>query len=154
MVSITSGRRVPSRGPIIVAGLLAVAVAAAVTFLMTRGTADADTDAMLSIAPGGVLAESDIPAGIVGLYRGADAHADVFSATPCFCGCEAMLGHRHLLDCFERPDGSGWEAHALGCAVCLGEAQQVLDLVAAGTPTADIVQTVIDEWSDPYLSKG
>jgi hypothetical protein len=97
-----------------------------------------------------VIAPEEVPEQVAVLYRAAHDHADVYAQIPCFCGCEAMLGHRHLLDCFARPDG-GWEAHALGCGVCLGEARQVEELLAAGVgdPGA-IKEAVIAEWADPY----
>jgi hypothetical protein len=127
-----------------------VSTAAALISLGSRSEAS-NPATMAALAPPGVVVEADIPAGIVPLYHGAVANADVFAATPCFCGCMEMLDHRHLLDCFQRPDGSGWEAHALGCAVCLGEARQVLDLLSAGADPDEVVAAVIAEWSDPYL---
>lgn len=106
--------------------------------------------AMVEVAPGGVIDPADVPESVAVLYRAAHAHSDIFEAVPCFCGCEAMLGHRHLLDCFARPDG-GWEAHALGCGVCLGEAQQVEDLLAEGiTDPGEIRAAVVSRWGDPY----
>lgn len=105
---------------------------------------------MVTVAPGGLVDPEDVPAAVAVLYRAAHEHAEIYAEVPCFCGCEAMLGHRHLLDCFARPNG-GWEAHALGCGVCLGEAQQVEDLLAAGIDDArSIRESVIAEWGDPY----
>lgn len=105
---------------------------------------------MVAVAPGGLVDPADVPETVAVLYRAAHEHADIYAEVPCFCGCEAMLGHRHLLDCFARPDG-GWEAHALGCGVCLGEARQVEDLLAAGIEDAgSIREFVIAEWGDPY----
>ncbi len=110
-----------------------------------------DGTVMLDVAPGGVIDPASVPEGMAVLYRGAEAHPDAFAAVPCFCGCEQMLGHRHLLDCFVRPDGSGWEAHASGCGVCLGEATQVLALLEEGASIDEIVPAVIERWGDPYL---
>jgi hypothetical protein len=107
---------------------------------------------MVVVSPGGVVEREAVPTALLPRYLGAESHPEVFSATPCFCGCAEMLGHRHLLDCFVRPDGGGWEAHALGCAVCLGEADQVLQLLADGRPVAEIVAAVVEQWSDPYLT--
>ncbi len=112
------------------------------------------TETMVGVAPGGVLAPDDVPLGLVAHYQAAQAHPDIFEAVPCFCGCEEMLSHRHLGDCFVRADGQGLEAHALGCAVCLGEAQQVMDLIAAGIEDPDKIRdAVVAEWSDPYLNQ-
>ncbi len=108
---------------------------------------------MLAVAPGGVLAADEVPAGLRPHYQAAQDHRATFETVPCFCGCQEMLGHRHLGDCFVRPDGAGLEAHALGCGVCLGEAAQVMDLLAAGVSDPDVIRSaVIDEWSDPYLN--
>lgn len=117
---------------------------------ITSSTAPAD---MLAVAPGGVIELADIPDPFLALYEGAAANPDVFSEVPCFCGCDAMLGHRHLLDCFVRAAGDGWEAHASGCGVCLGEAEQVLALIADGASTDEIVDEVVAEWGDPYLDQ-
>lgn len=138
-------------------GLLVVMVgvsvyATATTERPAPTTSKASSD-MLAVAPGGVIALADIPDPFLVHYEGAADHPDVFSEVPCFCGCEAMLEHRHLLDCFVRPDGDGWEAHATGCGVCLGEAEQVLALIADGVPPDEIVEQVVAEWGDPYLDQ-
>ncbi len=131
----------------------AIAVLLTVTAITRRGAGASTTNDMTALAPPGVVAEADIPAALVPLYHGAVENSTVFEATPCYCGCMEMLGHRHLLDCFERPDGSGWESHALGCGVCLGEAKQVLDLLADGLESDAVVAAVVAEWSDPYLTE-
>lgn len=133
-------------------GLVAVGIVGVGVFGFGGRSPDlpAESVAMVEVAPGGVIAPDDVPEQVAVLYRAAHDHAAIFEQIPCFCGCEAMLGHRHLLDCFARPDG-GWEAHALGCGVCLGEAQQVEDLLAAGVEDpAAIREAVIAEWGDPY----
>lgn len=141
-------------------GLLTLVVAALVGMGLrdSFGREDADgafvddrTESMVQVAPGGVLRAGEVPEALVVWYQGAERHPDVFAEVPCFCGCAAMLDHRHLLDCFVRADGDGWEAHALGCGVCLGEAEQVLGLVAEGVETPQIVEAIVERWSDPYL---
>lgn len=114
-----------------------------------------DSAAMMPVAPEGVLAAEDVPTDLKAHYHAAKSYPEIFENVPCFCGCEAMLGHRHLGDCFVRADGQGLEAHALGCGVCIGEAQQVMDLVADGiTDPEQIRAAVIAVWSDPYLQPG
>lgn len=109
---------------------------------------------MQAIAPPGVVAPDEIPDGLVAHYEAAQTHFAIFEQIPCFCGCEEMLGHRHLGDCFVRADGSGLEAHALGCGVCLGEAAQVMELISSGARDADrIREAVVAEWGDPYVSQ-
>lgn len=109
------------------------------------------TSPMLAVAPGGIIGPGDVAESIAVHYRAAVAHSDAFAAVPCFCGCQEMLGHRHLLDCYLRPGSSDWEAHAAGCGVCLGEAQQVEGLLASGvTDGNDLGKAVIAQWGDPY----
>lgn len=63
-------------------------------------------------------------------YEYAVGHQVAYRDIPCFCGCNEFLDHRSLYDCFVRSDGQGWDAHAAGCGVCIGEstvARQLLD---------------------------
>lgn len=147
--------RTVARALAVAAALVVVAIGSSVIAAATgpdRVTATTKP-AMLAVAPGGVIDRKDVPQAIVGHYEMAERHAEVFAEIPCFCGCEEMLDHRHLLDCFVRPDGGGWEAHAAGCGVCLGEAQQVEDLLATGiTDPAAIEDAVVAQWGDPYQS--
>lgn len=100
---------------------------------------------MMAVAPGGTVELASLPAVHQELYRAAAADPDGFESVRCYCGCEAFLDHRHLLDCFVRPDG-GWERHATGCAVCLAEARDVIDLRSDGTPISEIVQHIDDRY--------
>jgi hypothetical protein len=110
--------------------------------------------AMSTVSPPGVLSPDEIPIGLEGHYQAAQTHFAIFEQIPCFCGCEEMLGHRHLGDGFVRADGSGLEAHALGCGVCLGEAEQVMQLILAGVTDADqIREAVVARWGDPYSAQ-
>lgn len=140
-------------GVVVVVVLSAIALYASLTGPDAEPSATAASANMVEVAPGGVLAPEDVPPGLAAHYQSAQDHPEIFSVVPCFCGCEEMLGHRHLGDCFVRPDGRGLEAHALGCGVCLGEAQQVMDLLAAGAEEPDQIRdAVVAEWSDPYLA--
>lgn len=96
---------------------------------------------MMAVAPGGHVELSSLSVEHQTLYRAAAADPDLFAAVPCYCGCEAFLEHRHLLDCFVRPDG-GWERHATGCAVCLAEARDVTDLRDGGMHPDRIVKDI------------
>ncbi|MDX1619449.1 MAG: PCYCGC motif-containing (lipo)protein [Nitriliruptorales bacterium] len=92
---------------------------------------------MLQVAPGGTIALADLPVDHQRLYRAAADDPEAFTEISCYCGCEAFLDHRHLYDCFVRPSGS-WERHATGCAVCLAEAEQVLEGRAGDVPIDEI----------------
>ncbi len=79
-------------------------------------------------------------------YRFAATHGNVYEQVPCFCGCDAMLGHRSLLDCFVRAEG-GWEPHASGCAVCLNESRMVRSMLARGSPAAAIRSEIVASYT-------
>jgi hypothetical protein len=96
---------------------------------------------MLSVAPGGEVDLASLPAEHQVLYEAAASDHEAFTQVRCYCGCEAFLDHRHLLDCFERPDG-GWERHATGCAVCLAEAEEVAEQRAEGVALAEIIRRI------------
>jgi hypothetical protein len=96
---------------------------------------------MLEVAPGGEVVLASLPAEHQVLYEAAVADREAFTAVRCYCGCEAFLDHRHLLDCFERP-GGGWERHATGCTVCLAEAEEVVGFREAGLPLDEIIRRI------------
>lgn len=100
-----------------------------------------ETPHMLQVAPGGEVEFASLPAEHQVLYEAAAADREAFTQVRCYCGCEDFLAHRHLLDCFERPEG-GWELHATGCAVCLAEAEEVAEQRAAGTPMDEIIRRI------------
>lgn len=87
-----------------------------------------------------------MPANIADHYRFADSNRDVYDEIPCFCGCEKSIGHRNLTDCFVRSDGSGWDAHAAGCVVCLDESIAVRRLMANGADVPTIRDSIITEF--------
>lgn len=136
-------------------GVFMVVITGAVTASVTTVHPDSEVGAagpsMLAVAPGGVLDPEVVSDPLAANYHSAEAHSEAFAAVPCYCGCEEMLDHRHLLDCFIRADGTGWEAHAAGCEVCLGEAEQVAGLIAAGVTDIDEIRAAVAaEWGDPY----
>lgn len=100
-----------------------------------------DAVEMLAVAPGGEVQLAALDADLQQLYHAVAADGGAIAEVRCYCGCEAMLEHRSLLDCFVRPDG-GWERHAVGCGVCRAEAEQVLAARAAGTPMAEIIADI------------
>jgi hypothetical protein len=126
-------------------------VAAVWLIATTTETPPADADGtresptMLAVAPGGAVDLASLPSEQQALYRAAAADPAGFEGVRCYCGCEEFLDHRHLLDCFVRPDG-GWERHATGCAVCLAEARDVIDLRATGTPIDEVVRQIDDRY--------
>ena len=76
------------------------------------------------------------------VYEFSARHPEVLEYVPCFCGCERG-GHNNNDDCFiAKRDASGrvaaWEAHALGCEICLDVAQQAMQMHNSGASVSDI----------------
>lgn len=103
-------------------------------------------DHIASVAPGGSFDLASASPELAAHYHFADAHRSLFQQVPCYCGCEAMLDHRSLLDCFVRPDGSGWERHASGCAICVQESRMVRRMLGTGMAPYAISHAVIDRF--------
>ena len=83
---------------------------------------------------------------IAGHYRYAEDHQTDFAAIPCFCGCEEFLSHENLYDCFIRTDGAGYDSHAAGCGVCIGEAVVASQLLDAGTPATEVADRIVEQF--------
>lgn len=96
----------------------------------------------MRVAPGGTLDLATVSDPLAQHYRFAAAHPHEYAQVPCFCGCEATLEHRSLLDCFVRPQG-GWEAHAAGCAVCIQESAMLRSMLADGAAPAQIRAEIV-----------
>lgn len=91
-----------------------------------------------------------MPADMVGHYTFARANADVYAQVPCFCGCQQMLGHRNLEDCFVTPDGA-WESHASGCDVCIRESQMLRRMMARGMGPQMMRGRIVGEFGGPMM---
>lgn len=84
-----------------------------------------------------------VPTHLVQHYTFAKANPGVYEQVPCFCGCQEMIGHRNLEDCFVTPDGA-WESHASGCQVCIEESQMITRMMAGGASPGLIRERIID----------
>lgn len=109
-------------------------------------------------APGGAAAEADLapldgmphavlqaPAAVQQAYRFAAARPDLLESVPCYCGCDA-IGHASNYACFFSDDGAGgraFDAHALGCSICVDIARDVLRMSRQGMQIGEI-RGVID----------
>ena len=115
-------------------------------------TADAPEPALDAPPPTATLPASTavdlstLPAVTATLYRFVEANAAVAARIRCYCGCGPAQGHRSLADCFLMAGGA-YNAHASGCGVCLGEAQQVQTLLAEGTDPATIRAQIDAQWA-------
>jgi DNA-binding helix-hairpin-helix protein with protein kinase domain len=125
----------------LLSGMLSVWLVVTAANPTTSASADDGHAAMVQVAPGGEVPLASLPVDHQAVYEAAAADEDAMTRVRCHCGCEGFLDHRHLLDCFVRPDG-GWERHATGCAVCLAEAEEVLDMRDRGVGLDEIIERI------------
>lgn len=81
-------------------------------------------------------------------YRIATQIPHILEAMPCYCGCGIQSGHRHLKDCFIKPDGS-FDDHGAGCVLCDREAIDVKKWLDQNIPIKEI-RARIDEKYKKY----
>jgi hypothetical protein len=141
----------PAGGPVVrwwwlfVAPVVTVVVVAAgaIALVVSQGDSDEGVHAMAAVAP---LELSSVSQDVAAHYRYAEAHQADFSAIPCFCGCQEFLDHGNLYDCFVRADGAGYDSHAAGCGVCIGEASVASRLLDVGTPAAEVAERIVGQF--------
>lgn len=90
------------------------------------------------------------------VYEFAARHPEVLQYVPCYCGCEAV-GHSANHDCFVKSRGADgrvtqWDAHGMGCAVCLGVGRRAMALFNQGMSVAEIRATIEREYGSHYPS--
>lgn len=122
------------------------------THPMMWGGPDARVAQAAPDAPAGFRLDG-MPAHMVAHYEYARANADVYAQIPCFCGCQDMLGHRNLEDCFVTPDGA-WESHAAGCQVCIDESQMLMRMMARGMGPQMMRGRIVGEFGGPMMGMG
>jgi hypothetical protein len=64
-------------------------------------------------------------------YEVARRKPSLLAQLHCYCGCDKVLGHRNLLDCY-------CDKHAAKCATCLGEAIDSNEMNDQGSPIEQI----------------
>jgi hypothetical protein len=86
------------------------------------------------------------PVAVQQAYQFAVANPDIVSQLPCYCGCGGM-GHHSNYDCYVadlNEDGSvQYDAHAIGCSICVDITLDTMRLLDDGQSTADI-KTYVD----------
>lgn len=86
-------------------------------------------------------------------YAFAARKADVLQYIPCYCGCERH-GHRSNVSCYVKDWNAqgmpNWDDHSLGCGLCLNITHDVMRLDAAGTPLAEIRETIEARYVPQY----
>ena len=74
-------------------------------------------------------------------YQFAVANPDVLQKLPCYCGCGKM-GHTSNYSCYVTgTDANGaiqYDAHALGCSICVDITQDAMRLLREGKPIPEI----------------
>ena len=128
--------------------LAVVAVVGLGTFGLIRAASGPDADHTAAATPVVLADLSTVTAAIAADYHYAAEHLAEFSQIPCYCGCDASLGHRHLADCYVTATAA-WDAHASGCAVCGYETAAARKQLAAGVPIADISKSIIEQFGPP-----
>lgn len=91
-----------------------------------------------------------LPEMVIQHYGFASTNPGIYEQVPCFCGCQDMLAHRNLEDCFVTPDG-GWESHAAGCQVCIQESQMVMRMMGRGMGPQMMNDRITAEFGGPMM---
>ena len=81
------------------------------------------------------------PVSVQEAYRFAAENPDVMTQLPCYCGCGAM-GHTSNYACYVSGENSGgslsFDAHALGCSICVDITQDTMRLLQDGKSVTEI----------------
>jgi hypothetical protein len=92
------------------------------------------------------------PASVQQAYQFAAANPDVLKQIPCYCGCGAM-GHTSNYACYvsgQNSDGTlAFDAHALGCSICVDITQDSMRLLGQGK-TAPEIRAYVDSHYAQY----
>jgi hypothetical protein len=90
------------------------------------------------------------------VYEFAARHPEILSYIPCYCGCERE-GHKANHDCFVKSrnakgEVTQWDAHGMGCAVCLGVGRQVMAMYNQGMTVQEIRAQIDKTYGARYPS--
>ena len=82
------------------------------------------------------------PVSVREAYQFVTAHVDALRQVPCYCGCGAM-GHTSITSCYVSDSAAGgdatsFDAHALGCSICVDIARDAMRLMQQGSDVAAI----------------
>jgi Protein of unknown function with PCYCGC motif len=76
-------------------------------------------------------------------YRVARKRPDLLVKLRCYCGCDRVLGHRNLLDCYR-------SSHAASCEICIGEAEDADNMAGHGSVVEEIREALRARYGQPY----
>ena len=125
------------KGPWIIAGVAAAAVAGALTVQRAGGGTGGHPDPRPGVTAERVVPPSMVPntPGAATAYAAARAAPQVLDGVHCHCECAKHFGHRSLLTCFESD-------HGARCDICMGEATLAAPLAAQGSSLGEIRRAV------------
>ena len=73
-------------------------------------------------------------------YRAVKEIPETIAQLPCYCYCDASIGHKSLHSCFE-------DKHASQCTVCVNEALIAYNMQKNGMPPAKIREYIVKQYS-------
>jgi hypothetical protein len=90
------------------------------------------------------------------VYEFAARHPEVLSYVPCYCGCE-RIGHKANHDCFVKSRAANgriteWDAHGMGCAVCLDVGRKAMTMFNQGMSVSAIRAAIEREYGTHFPS--
>ena len=90
------------------------------------------------------------------VYEFAARHPEVLQYVPCYCGCE-RVGHGGNHDCFIRSRAANgrvaeWDAHGIGCTICVDVARDAMTMFNAGATPAAIRESIDKKYGSRYPS--
>jgi hypothetical protein len=160
-----------SKAPMIVAGLVVIAVAVGLLTYQRDSTPTAAEQAAAQIPDRGptptnlkphpqenlpvlnfpAYPTARPPEVVKAAYKFAAEHPEILSYVPCFCGCERQ-GHRGNEDCFVKArdingDVVQWDEHGMECAVCLDVATKSMQMHTSGASVTDIRAAIEKEYT-------
>ena len=97
------------------------------------------------------------PMGVIQqVYEFAARHPEVLQYVPCYCGCE-RVGHNGNHDCFVKSRSATgrvneWDAHGIGCTICIDVANDARMMFNAGQKPAAIRAAIEKKYSGHFPS--
>jgi Protein of unknown function with PCYCGC motif len=90
------------------------------------------------------------------VYEFAAKHPEILQYVPCYCGCE-RVGHGGNHDCFVKSRSTSgrvneWDAHGLGCAVCLDVGRDAMMLFNSGASVTSIRSAIERKYASHFPS--
>jgi hypothetical protein len=125
-----------------------------ISFLTSCSTSSASGEADLSMTPLDSMPGKvkSAPLIVQQAYQFAFANPEIMQQIPCYCGCGAV-GHTSNYACYVSDmDRNGtviYDAHALGCSICVDITQDTMRMLEQGKSTSEI-KSFIDQTYSQY----